>query len=113
MFGEGCRIVRNQHALLVCGPLKYCGVVSSRETDILNPDDVEIRLPAHEAADNIVVEVFVCPQSQHNELEDLPTAVYEAIAYAGRVEPLLVLLADLPGLLLALRNVRLDLGLVT
>lgn len=37
----------------------------------------------------------------------------EAIAYAGQVEALLVLVADLSGLFLALCEVRADLGLVT
>jgi len=40
-------------------------------------------------------------------------ACQEAIAYAGRVEARLVLVADLSGLFLALCEVRADLGLVT
>ncbi len=50
---------------LIGGPLQNRGVIGTRETDVLNTNDIERRVSAQEPANDVAVKVLVRCKPQH------------------------------------------------
>lgn len=61
-------IVRDQNATFAGRPFRNGRIVRPRETDILDTNDVRVRLIALETSDDIVVEILVSREARHGEV---------------------------------------------
>ena len=61
-------IVGQENPAFLRTPLQDSRVMDPGKCDVLNPHNVEVRLPPQQAADDIVVEVLVSGKTEHGSL---------------------------------------------
>ena len=103
------RIVGDDNASFLSGPCEERSVINAAQPNVLNSDDVEIRPAPKQSSDDVVVEVLVGRQPNH---DGLPAPCQETFAHTGPIGALLVVLPNAGGVLLTLRDVGTDLGSV-
>lgn len=103
--------MRDNDAILGGGPLENCRIVGARQPDVLNANDVDLRIASKQPAHDVAVEVLVHCQSQDRPAP-LPPAGSQSFAKAGRRKPTLDFRPNVVGQLLATLEVSADLWLV-
>jgi hypothetical protein len=103
------RIVGDNNAPFLSCPREERGVIDARQPNVLNSDDVEIRPASKQASGDVVVEILVGRQPNH---DGLPAPCQETFTHTGPIGALLVVLPNAGSVLLTLRDVGTDLGSV-
>jgi len=92
--------VRDEDAPLVCGPLQNGGIIRTREAQVLNVHDIQLRISAKEPSDDVSIEVLVRRKPQHRRAFLLAPG-YQSLPYAGRRKPPLNFLSNSRSLFMA------------
>jgi len=94
-------VVRQNNPIVFGCPCQDLRVILSGEANVLDANDVEIRLPEQQAADNVPVEVLIGQQSEHSSSLRLPAGEQSSPDFAQVALLLVNAFANFFGLLLA------------
>ena len=94
--------MRDDDSPLGGGPIEKRLIIDAGQPNVLNSDDIEIGLSTEQASNDVVVEVLVGGQADHDRLL---FSREKTVADAGRIEAPFVLLASLVRFLAALREI--------
>ena len=65
VLGQCGHVMRNDDPPLNRGPFENGRIVSAREADVLNADNIDVGVAAEQSSYDVAVEVLVCGKSQH------------------------------------------------
>jgi hypothetical protein len=92
---RNCRhIVRQENPTLLRAPLQHGGVIRPGQVDVLNPHNIEIRLPPEQPADDVIVEVLIRREPEHVSGTRLGMPSEQTLSQSDRIGPTFVLCAD-------------------